>query len=210
MTIALAIVIFSVGMVPAASATESIQQSCVHGDAAGTALAVFPEDRGWLDVWFTHGELDYVMANGLTDGMYQCMLDRMEAGEKLAAAPISATASPAKDNGDSTVVSVSSGVEQWRPLVETYFPSDWVEWALRIMQCESGGDPNAKNPHSSASGLFQHLARLWPGRAKAAGWTGASVFNPEANIAVAAWLLHHGGRNGPWTGTNHWECKASK
>ena len=92
-------------------------------------------------------------------------------------------------------------VERWRPLVEIYFNPGDVEWALRIVACESGGYPNAKNPTSSASGLFQHLARYWDGRSKTAGWAGASIWDPEANIAVAAWLL---GENGKAS----WECKA--
>lgn len=85
-------------------------------------------------------------------------------------------------------VSISYSVEQWRPLVEKYFKAQDVPTAMRIMQCESRGDPNAKNPHSSASGLFQHLARYWPERSAKAGWAGADIFDPEANIAVAAWL----------------------
>jgi hypothetical protein len=104
---------------------------------------------------------------------------------------------------DNVTSRYSWDVERWRPVVDTYFPEDRVEWALRIMECESRGDPNAKNPNSSASGLFQHLARLWPPRAEAAGWAGADVFDPFANIAVAAWLLENGG-------TSHWECKARR
>ncbi len=92
-------------------------------------------------------------------------------------------------------------VERWRPVVAMYFPQDRIDWALRIMECESKGDPNAKNPNSSASGLFQHLARLWPPRAEAAGFGGYDVFDPFANIAVAAWLLENGG-------PSHWVCKA--
>lgn len=94
-------------------------------------------------------------------------------------------------------------VERWRPVVATYFPEDRVDWALRIMACESRGDSQAKNPNSSASGLFQHLARLWPDRARAAGWEDADVFDPFANIAVAAWLLENGG-------PSHWVCKARR
>jgi hypothetical protein len=93
-----------------------------------------------------------------------------------------------------------AGVEQWRSLVVAYFPPDQVERALRVMACESGGNPLAKNPGSSASGLFQHLARYWPTRSSAAGWAGASIWNGEANIAVAAWLLRTGG----WS---HWVCR---
>lgn len=97
--------------------------------------------------------------------------------------------------------SVSASVERWRPLVETYFPADRVTWALKIIQCESNGNPNAKNPHSSARGLMQHMKRYWSERSAAAGWAGASIQNPEASIAVGAWLL---AKNGPGS----WECKA--
>ncbi len=91
-------------------------------------------------------------------------------------------------------------VERWRPVVDLYFPANRVDWGLRIIDCESGGDPIAKNPNSTASGLFQHLASLWDERAVAAGWEDADVFDPFANIAVAAWLLDNGG-------SGHWVCK---
>ncbi len=95
----------------------------------------------------------------------------------------------------------SDVVERWRPLVTQYFQASDVEWALRIIACESGGNPNAANPTSSARGLLQHLGRFWPQRSEAAGWAGASIFDPEANIAVGAWLLAKNGKGS-------WECKA--
>ena len=98
-------------------------------------------------------------------------------------------------------VVVSGGVEQWRGLVEQYFRPDDVPWAMAVMQCESGGDPDAKNPNSSASGIFQHLASLWPARSEAAGWAGADIFDPVANVAVAAWLVEQKGGRGHWTCT---------
>ena len=83
----------------------------------------------------------------------------------------------------------SGSVEQWRPLVEAYFRAGDVERAMRIMACESGGNPGAYNTSGSrASGLFQHLQRYWSSRSVAAGWAGADIFNPAANVAVAAWL----------------------
>ncbi len=95
----------------------------------------------------------------------------------------------------------SDVVERWRPLVTQYFQASDVEWALKIIACESGGNPNAANPTSSARGLLQHLGRFWVGRSEAAGWAGASIFDPEANIAVGAWLLAKNGKGS-------WECKA--
>jgi hypothetical protein len=62
----------------------------------------------------------------------------------------------------------------------------------RIAGCESGGDPNARNP-SGASGLFQQLPRYWAGRAAAAGLPGADIFDPWANAEVSAWLAATGG-----------------
>jgi hypothetical protein len=79
-------------------------------------------------------------------------------------------------------------VERWRPLVQQYFPSNRVEEALRIMDCESNGDPDAYNPYSGASGLFQFLPSTWASTAPKAGYGGHSVFEPEANVASAAWL----------------------
>ncbi len=80
------------------------------------------------------------------------------------------------------------GVEQWRGLVKQYFPGNRVDEALAILQCESGGDPNAYNPYSGASGLFQFLPSTWASTAPAAGFPGASVFDAEPNIGSAAWL----------------------
>ncbi len=95
----------------------------------------------------------------------------------------------------------SDVVERWRPLVTRYFQASDVEWALKIIACESGGNPNAANPTSSARGLLQHLGRFWPQRSEAAGWAGASILDPEANIAVGAWLLERNGKGS-------WVCKA--
>lgn len=89
-------------------------------------------------------------------------------------------------------------IDDWRPLVAAFFEPRHVELALRVLRCESRGNPTAKNPTSSASGLFQHLGSLWPERAADAGWQGNDVFDPVANTAVAAWLVYHGG------GWSHW------
>ena len=102
-------------------------------------------------------------------------------------------------------------VERWRRLFERLFEPEDVETALRVVNCESRGDPEAKNPRSSASGLWQHLARYWgptwnrqrlPGgnRAARAGIPGASIWDPEASTIVAAWLVYEAG------GWIHWPC----
>ncbi len=95
----------------------------------------------------------------------------------------------------------TGSVEQWRSLVATYFRAGDVDRALRIMQCESRGNPNAYHSGSGASGLMQHLNRYWVRRSAAAGYAGASIFNPTANVAVAAWLRDQPG------GFSHWVCR---
>lgn len=99
---------------------------------------------------------------------------------------------------------VSPGVEQWRSLVATYFAAGDVELALKVIDCESGGDPNAPNPTSGAAGLFQHIPRYWADRSAAAGWTGADIFDPTANVAVAAWLVYFDKLSwGHWNASAH-------
>ena len=87
----------------------------------------------------------------------------------------------------------TGGTEQWRTLVSTYFQAGDVDRALGVIACESRGDPSAHNGSSGASGLFQHMPRYWSERSSAAGWSGASIFDPEANVAVAAWLAYSDG-----------------
>lgn len=97
-------------------------------------------------------------------------------------------------------------VERWRPLVERYWTQygygDEVDFALMVMWGESWGVPTAQHPGSKASGLFQHLPIYWENRSAAAGWAGASIWDPEANIAVAAWLR----ATSPENGWRHWEA----
>lgn len=102
----------------------------------------------------------------------------------------------------------TGSVEQWRSLVAKYFPEDRVEEALRVMACESRGNPNAKNPASTATGLFQFLDRTWAWMSVLSGWSGYSRLDPEANVAVAAYLMNFSVRTGhPGGAWGHWECK---
>ena len=107
-----------------------------------------------------------------------------------------------------TVILVDSpygeNVERWRSDVRgalaEYGLSDEEDRFMRVMWCESRGDPDAVNAESGASGLMQHLPRYWVDRARSAGFQGASPFDPIANIYASVWLLDVGG----WS---HWECK---
>ncbi len=94
-------------------------------------------------------------------------------------------------------------VERWRATVvealQEYGLEEEEETFMRVLWCESRGDPDAKNPESGASGLMQHIPSYWPDRATAAGFHKASPFDPIANIYASVWLLDVGG----WS---HWEC----
>ncbi len=92
------------------------------------------------------------------------------------------------------------GVEQWRTLVAEHFPPGEVDNALVVMACESGGAAWAKNPSSSASGLFQIL-RLW--------WGGSiDPFDPAANVKLAAHIWQQGNRRaGAGPNWGHWICQ---
>lgn len=177
-----------------------IDPACI-GDANTAAIGLFPSDAEWLNDYLTLGEVQYVLERGLTREMLRCYFER-EAIEVEALAEADAS-HPVSPNPKPKPAAVSGSVEAWRPLVAAYFPSDWVEWALRIIQCESRGDPNAENPTSGAAGLFQHIPRYWEERSAKAGWAEASIWDPEANVAVAAWLLGAGG-------TSNWTCKAPR
>jgi len=97
-------------------------------------------------------------------------------------------------------------VEQWRGLVSEHFPSNRVEEALHIMWCESHGDPDAYNPYSGASGLFQFIPSTWASASASAGYSGASAFDAEANTATAAWLAGEYARLGLYY-WQPWSCK---
>jgi len=97
-------------------------------------------------------------------------------------------------------------VTRWRPLVEEYFPQELVDQALAIIECESNGDPAARNPRSSATGLFQFLSRTWENASGPAGFEGASPLDAEANVAAAAWLVDFSldAGHSAW---KHWTCR---
>lgn len=86
-----------------------------------------------------------------------------------------------------------SGVEQWRGLVSKYFPSNQVDYALRIMSCESGGNPQSVNWNDAkitgmpSNGLFQiNSPQNWD-------W-----HDPESNVKRAAEMFSRRGWQ-PWS-----------
>lgn len=92
-------------------------------------------------------------------------------------------------------------VERWRPLVSRYFPADDVDTAMCILRHESGGDPDADNPRSSATGLFQILASGW---APHFNVSVDQLFEPTTNVRLAREILDIQG----WTAwTTYRRCR---
>jgi len=99
-------------------------------------------------------------------------------------------------------------VERWRPLVVIYFDATDVTTAMCLIAAESGGNPNAKNPRSSAAGLFQFLRSTWnsvPVSVSGGSYESGRVYEPEPNIAAAAWLERRSGWT-QWTPYNRGLC----
>ena len=49
----------------------------------------------------------------------------------------------------------------WANLVSDHFDYDDVSVALKIIGCESNGKATAKNPTSTATGLWQFISKTW-------------------------------------------------
>lgn len=99
----------------------------------------------------------------------------------------------------------AAGVEGWRPLVAAHFPPGQVDTAMRVLACESAGDPNAKNPRSSAAGLWQFIRSTWDGVAQVLGlpsYDQGGPYDPEAATRAARWLA----LDSRWGGWQHWVC----
>ena len=74
--------------------------------------------------------------------------------------------------------------------------------AIRVAMCESHLDDEALNRSSGASGLFQHLRRYWPGRARALPDRlfprRPGPFSSQANAWAAAMMVRRDGW-GAWS-----------
>lgn len=126
---------------------------------------------------------------------------RMEAAESIAIDRDEATTESVEEFAQSREVWMDS-VEEWRPLVAGHFPPEAVDTALCLMERESAGNPNAQNPSSGASGLFQVL----PSWADNFGFRPVDLFVPEHNVYVARQLYDDGGW-GHWSPWNRGECR---
>lgn len=135
-----------------------------------------------------------------------------ETDEDALYAPVSTSRPPSEGNspGDTQYRGMGADVEQWRWLVETHFDPQDVETALCLMSYESGGNPTAKNPNSSAAGLFQFLRGTWdnlvPNSVTGGTYSSGQVYDPVANVRSAAWLQNAAGWS-QWSPWNAGKCR---
>ena len=74
-----------------------------------------------------------------------------------------------------------------------------VDRAIYYARRESRFHPRAYNNWSCAKGIYQHLCRYWPNRARTYGFNDWSAFNARANIIVTMRMVRRAGW-GPWGG----------
>ena len=142
------------------------------------------EMTAWEDAWHTAAEVD------LSTGLLAELVDMRHRHPWYWAEGQPESPVPYRGMG--------ADVERWRTLTAVYFGAN-TDAALRVMACESGGNPEAKNRSSSASGLFQFLASTWE-KVTGEDYPG-NVFDGESNIAAAAELS---GGGSDWS---QWSCR---
>ena len=97
---------------------------------------------------------------------------------------------------------MGSDAGRWRDLVELYFDADDVDRVICLMEKESGGNPNARNRSSGASGLMQ----VMPAWADVFGYDREDLFDPTVNLWIASRILETQGWNA-WTPYQRGSCR---
>lgn len=161
----------------------------------GLALPANAHTRSELDTWVEDWETsaDYGLSADLLTDMAD-MTARHPWYFDPQPTPSTRSVSSSTDRG------MGSNVEQWHGLVSQYFTD--VDTALCLIHYESGGNPDAKNPRSTARGLFQILASLW---APHFGVTYEQLYDPETNVRLAAQIYAQQGW-GAWSPYNRGLC----
>ena len=148
-----------------------------------------------MDEW-----IDTALEVGVTIEAFDAYMDMAQRHPRFFGRPVPATRSPVSNTWAAAPPRAgtgSAGVEQWRSLVAAYWPAGLVDTALCIIDKESRGNPSAKNPRSTARGLFQILASLW---APHFGVSYNALYDPDLNTRLAyriyqmqgwrAWVVH--------------------
>jgi soluble lytic murein transglycosylase-like protein len=75
----------------------------------------------------------------------------------------------------------------------------------RIIKAESGGNSNAKNKNSTASGCSQFIKSTWEGTLRQMGREYVSPFDAKTNVEAMAFKISKGGI-GAWASSkNKWD-----
>lgn len=159
-------------------------EACEANDAA---LAEMMGPADW-DEFATELEI-YEICHDLTD-------------EDALQAPVSLSrrTSEATSPGDTVYRGMGADVEQWRPLVASFFPPEQLDMALCVIAGESGGNPNAKNTKSTAAGLWQFLRGTWNDTANQLGgpdYNSGAPYDPAIATQYAYQLWSQRGWS-PW------------
>ena len=86
-------------------------------------------------------------------------------------------------------------------LATFFYTEEGLTWARRVSYCESSWNINALGALGEVS-LFQHRPEFWANRSARAGYPDGDIWDPQINVAVAAWMYYS-----PDFGPSHWSCK---
>lgn len=113
------------------------------------------------------------------------------------AAPVDATVPETEANAKQTERSSTTFVRSSilnesavREIVAEVFQPEDVSRAIRSAWCASNFDPGYQHAETSAAGLFQLTPDQWSTNAPEAGYGSAEIIDPDANAAVAAWIVY--------------------
>jgi hypothetical protein len=165
------------------------------GGAPGTVLG--------SDLGRTVGAVSALSFVGQTTTSHSSSVEFVDLENDLVLGRLTAvtTTTPSDKRGGVYVRSGYLTETEARAIISKYFQAADVNRAIRIAWCASSFNPAAVNPASGASGLFQHLPEHWAERSTAVERPGGSIFDPDVNAAVAAWMLYS--LPGGWS---HWDC----
>jgi hypothetical protein len=161
---------------------------------AEKAMVFIPPLGSWVWVFFELGDIykPVYFANAAPveiGGKLTDFIERSYPSSKITAPRSNKTLK----KGD---MNLPANAEQWRSLVEKYFPPDQVENAMAVLQGESSGNPNATNSNTNGTtdrGLFQindvHTQEL-----KDRGIISSEddLYDPETNVKAASQVYSQG------------------
>lgn len=96
-------------------------------------------------------------------------------------------------------------VQEWIPLIETYFKQEDVLQASLMVFCESTGRPKSYNTNTNGTldiGLFAFNDTTWSWLQDKLKFTGDRR-DPVLNTRIASWLFYNDGRGKHWYSSSH-------